>query len=119
MFSTRGGRPHYVRQLITLQGVIFCLNSVMTKEPDDKQSVTVRLPTAMVERMDAWGKRKGVVKRSDVLRMLLTEALDADDARKIPRCGKRWRSVSPTIRRSAASRRPKRLRRTVDHGAGR
>lgn len=53
----------------------------MTKEPDDKQSVTVRLPTAMIERMDAWGVRHGVVKRSDVLRMLVTKALDADDPR--------------------------------------
>ncbi len=47
---------------------------------NDLQSVTVRIPARMIQRMDAWGERSGIVKRSDVLRMLLVKALDAEEA---------------------------------------
>lgn len=47
---------------------------------DDLQSVTVRIPAQLIQRMEAWAERHGVVKRSDALRMLLVKALDAEEA---------------------------------------
>lgn len=52
----------------------------MTNDPKDTlQSVTVRLETSLLERLDAWGERNGVRKRTDRIRMLLTRQLDAED----------------------------------------
>ena len=44
----------------------------------------MRLPAELLKRVERWCKRKGVVKRSDGMRMLLVAALDADEPPKAP-----------------------------------
>jgi hypothetical protein len=53
----------------------------MKKHDDDLKSVTVRLPVSLIERMERWGKRHGVTQRSDQMRMLLSEALNAAEVK--------------------------------------
>jgi Arc/MetJ-type ribon-helix-helix transcriptional regulator len=57
----------------------------MKKHDDDLKSVTVKLPVPLVNRLEKWGKRHGVTQRSDQIRMLLSDALNAADVKaKVP-----------------------------------
>lgn len=50
----------------------------------DDQAVTVRFPPGVVERLDAASKRAGRSRNSEIV-VLLVEALDADDQKRIQR----------------------------------
>jgi hypothetical protein len=50
----------------------------MAEKKDELQAVNTKFPVSMIKKIDAWGKRKAMVKRSDMVRALVAKGLDLD-----------------------------------------